>query len=99
MNSYIKPSYDNAVRLNNILYDNYCFNAATGEWIFPFTEGTTSYYDVNNLPWLVMPLIVSAASDQNLSQADRDFTTAELATQLPYPQAVEAGWLPPPSDD
>lgn len=99
MNNYINPSFNDATRLNNILYYTYCFNVETNEWIFPFTAGTTCYYDVDMLPWIVMPLLESAATDPQLSQVDRDFISAILATQKTEAEAVAAGWLPPPTDN
>jgi hypothetical protein len=99
MNYYIKPSPENAVIINNIMYNTYCYNSVTGEWIYPFQPGTQYYYDVNALPWIVTDLLRNAVNDPQLSQADQELIAAELATELNYFQAVEAGWLPSPTDD
>lgn len=97
MSNYIYPSQIDAARLNNIMFDNYVFNGT--DYIFPFQAGTTCYYDINMLPWVVTDLLTFASTDPNLSQDDQNFIAGILATQLTYDQAVAAGWLPPPSDD
>jgi hypothetical protein len=97
MNMYINPANNDAVFLNEIMFDNYVFDGEN--YVFPFQDGTTCYYDSNRMPWIVTDLLTFASTDANLSQADRDFISAILATALTYAQAVAAGWLPPPTDD
>lgn len=97
MSNYIYPSQVDAVRLNNIMFSNYVFDGSN--YIYPFGPGTTCYYDINMLPWIVTDLLTFASTDPNISQVDQNFITSILATQLTYGQAVAAGWLPPPADD
>ena len=46
---YIWPLMQDAIRLNQILFDNYVYDGQ--HYIFPFQEGTVCYYNVNQFPW------------------------------------------------
>lgn len=88
---YIYPSQNDAVRLNDILFSKYVFDGQN--YIFPFGEGTTCYYDINNMPWTVTDLLLTASQDQTLDQNDRDFINAILLNKKDYTSAVAAGWI------
>lgn len=86
---YLKPSVDNVIRLNQIMWDNYVFK--NGNYLQPFDEGTQNYYDVNNTLQLVTPELENAINDLALSQTDRDFIASQLANKKTRQQWVDAG--------
>lgn len=88
---YIYPSQSDAIRLNDILWNKYVWDGSN--YIFPFSEGTICYYDVNNFPWTVTDLLIYSSTDATLNAGDRDFINLMLASKKTYSEALAAGWL------
>lgn len=92
---YIRPSIQDKIRLNQLMWDNYVHK--DDNYIFPFCEGTLNYYDVNNELLTVTSLLEAAANDTNLSQDDRDFITQQLTvkkTRQEWAQFLDQPILP-----
>src|SRR5574337_469975 len=99
MEYYIFPIYADIVRLNQIMFDAYCFDSATQQWIFPFSEGTTCYYNVDSGPWKVDQRLLDAPTNPSISTIDQTWiNTVILPAMLDENQAITAGWItiPPP---
>jgi hypothetical protein len=89
--AFITPNYYDAVRLNKILFENYCANIdpETGDvlsFIFPYVSGTIRYIEALQVPQSELPSFVvdetmqDAANNPNLSIEDRVFIADLLAT-------------------
>lgn len=97
--NYIKPSYADAVRLNNILYFAYVTEDGIN-FKFPFQEGTLNYIepDVSEPAYAVTDLMNQATTDSQISADDQIFITGLLALQKTEAEAIAAGLIPDPSN-
>jgi hypothetical protein len=88
--SFITPNYYDAVRLNKILFENYCANVNDAgnvlSYIFPYGEGTLRYIEAlqvtesNLSSFVVDQTMEDAVNNPNISIEDRAFLADLLAT-------------------
>lgn len=95
MTNYINISTQDAIRLNDIMYNTYVFDGQN--YLFPFVEGSTTYLDMTKNVFYVSDLMTQATTDAKISASDQAFISGLLAGQVTYDEAIQLGWIPAPS--
>lgn len=93
MDYYIKPSYEDRVRLNDILFTTFMYR--DGQFIPPFTSGD-SYLNVDMDLYKIDQRMGEAETHPDVSTEDKAFITELYSHKKTEAEAIEAGWLPPP---
>lgn len=95
---YLKPTLEDAERLNNILYSA----LVTSDGINfkpPFDSNTTSYIKWTKGVIVIGDDVLESATDPGISEEDRLLITEVLVFKKTYQEAIAAGWVTAPSSE
>lgn len=92
MNYYLKPSFEDAQRLNAILYRYYVTEDGVN-FKPPYNDDTIEFLDYQAPVFLINGKTLSAVNYEGIPVLDRDFITGLLLFKKDLDEAKAAGWI------